>query len=309
MSNVLKAFNNIVNFGSNDLSSYSSTYLIRINAVGEQLEYYVKDAFANSFTDKQPKKEKKYSEVFSYQGSQNNPPDLILKRGDAFEIKKIGSPKSHIQLNSSPPKDRLYFTDPRITTECKECEGEEAWGTKDLFYIIGYVLKGKINYLMFAQGVCYAAPKAVYERLDNALRNRIDSVINSLGLEKKDTVELGRVTKVDSLGITDLRIRGMWIIQNPIIAFSDHYQWNENSGFSLVGLMTKSKYDSFPSEDRHKLENNDQIQVKDMKIKDPNDSARRMEAKIIAFERQRFSLENFLKAQAKTTKGEPSTVN
>ncbi|NCS71306.1 MAG: NgoPII family restriction endonuclease, partial [Candidatus Aenigmarchaeota archaeon] len=46
--NILSPINNIVSFGSFDLKNYASTYLIRINAVGEQLEFFVKDAIADS---------------------------------------------------------------------------------------------------------------------------------------------------------------------------------------------------------------------------------------------------------------------
>lgn len=285
MSNVLKAFNNIANFGNNDLSGYSSTYLIRINAVGEQLEFYVKDSFADSFTERQPEKERRYNELFSYQGSQNNPPDLILRKGDAFEIKKIERGKrSHIQLNSSHPKDRLYSSDPRITEECRGCE-DLLWDTKDLFYVVGWTPKGRIRYLFFVQGVCYAAPKVVYERLDTELKNQFSGAIRSLGLEKKDTVELGRVTDVDPLGITELRIRGMWIIQNPVKIFSEHYQWNENADFSMVGIMTKEKYDSFPQEDRARLENNSRIQLTNMNARDPSNRESTIESKLIVSER------------------------
>ena len=49
-NNILRAILNIAAFGNNDLRSYASTYLNRINAVGEQLEFYIKDAVATSFT-------------------------------------------------------------------------------------------------------------------------------------------------------------------------------------------------------------------------------------------------------------------
>ena len=55
--NVLTAISNIVAFSNTDLKSYASTYLIRINAVGEQLEFYIKDALATSFKLPQAKKE------------------------------------------------------------------------------------------------------------------------------------------------------------------------------------------------------------------------------------------------------------
>ena len=47
-NNILRAILNIATFGNNDLKSYASTYLNRINAVGEQLEFYIKDSIANS---------------------------------------------------------------------------------------------------------------------------------------------------------------------------------------------------------------------------------------------------------------------
>ncbi len=74
--NVLTAIANIVAFGNNDLKSYASTYLIKINAVGEQLEFYIKDALAASFKLPQVKKQAAYSQVFSYLGNQNNPSSL-----------------------------------------------------------------------------------------------------------------------------------------------------------------------------------------------------------------------------------------
>lgn len=71
---------------------------------------------------------------FSYLGNQNNPPDVILKGGDAIEIKKIQSKSSAIALNSSYPKNKLYSNDPRIT---KACKNSEVWKVKDMIYVIG----------------------------------------------------------------------------------------------------------------------------------------------------------------------------
>ena len=101
-NNILQAILNIASYKNNDLKSYASTYLNRINAVGEQLEFYIKDAIASSFKLSQNKKEEEYSKVFSWLGNQNHPPDIIIKNGDAFEIKKIESLKSALALNSSP---------------------------------------------------------------------------------------------------------------------------------------------------------------------------------------------------------------
>src|SRR3989344_4160831 len=142
-NNILSAISNIVSFGTYNLKSYASTYLIRINAVGEQLEFYVKDAIADSLKLSQDKKETAYAKVFSYLGNQNNPPDMIIKNSDAFEIKKIENAKSSLALNSSPPKDKLLSSDIRITNACRNCE-KDKWTEKDLFYIVGNAINGKI---------------------------------------------------------------------------------------------------------------------------------------------------------------------
>ena len=98
--NILRAILNIVSFGNTNLKSYASTYLSRVNAVGEQLEFYLKDAIASSFNLAQNKKEEEYSRVFSYSGNQNNPPDMIIRKGDAFEIKKIKTPSASLALKN-----------------------------------------------------------------------------------------------------------------------------------------------------------------------------------------------------------------
>ena len=47
--------------------------------------------------------------------------------------------------------------------------------------------------------------------------------------------------------------------------------------------MKKDKYDSFPKEDRQRLESNKALSVKDIEIKDPNNPAKQLDSKLIAF--------------------------
>lgn len=281
-NNILSAINNIVSFKTYDLKGYALTYLIRINAIGEQLEFYTKDAIANSFKLPHNKKEAVYTKVFSYLGNQNNPPDMIIKNGDAFEIKKIESPRSSLALNSSPPKDRLLSIDIRITNACRNCE-TNIWEEKDLFYVIGHATKGKIKYLFFIHGRCYAAKHIVYDKVHNPIKKEVDSIIDSLGLEKGGTVEIGKVKRVDPLGITELRIRGMWQIQNPLRVYENLCKIEDSDKFHLFALMRKDKYDTFPKNDSKNLEVNNNISVKDIEIKDPNNPAEIIEAKLISF--------------------------
>jgi len=279
-NNILTAFQTLATFKSNDLKNYASTYLNRINASGEQLEYYVKDAVANSLTFNDAKRKVQYNKVFSYLGNQNNPPDFIIRGGDAFEIKKIESPKSNLALNSSPPKDRLYRDDPRITEACRNIEAK-SWQEKDLFYTIGHAKGGLVRYLFFVHGKCYAADKAVYSRMHSELRQDITDALKKRNLEfSKDTVELGKVRRVDPLGITELRIRGMWSIQNPLEVFESDCAFDNNKNFSAFALMKKSKFESFPKSDVQTLQGSE-IAVTDVKVKDPNNPAILMDAKLI----------------------------
>ena len=88
-TNILRAILNISSFGNFNLKNYSSNYLNRVNAVGDQLEFYIRDSLASSFKLSQEQKEETYQKTFSWLGNQNHPPDLIVKESDAFEIKKI----------------------------------------------------------------------------------------------------------------------------------------------------------------------------------------------------------------------------
>jgi hypothetical protein len=278
---ILTAISNISKFRNNDLKGYFATYPIRINAVGQQLEFYVKDAICGAFES--GKKEKEINQckgVFSYLGNQNNPPDLIIRGGDAFEIKKIQSLKASLALNNSPPKDRLHSNDPRITQHCRNIEGGN-WSSKELFYVVGCAQSGKLKYLFFVHGRCYAAEKEVYEKKASQLKKNIDSFFASEGWENAKTSELGRINRMDPLGITNFRIRGMWEIENPVKVFSYAYSFNLRRTFSLAAIMAKEKYDDFPTEEKAIIESNDKIASRTVDIKNPNNPAEMMRAQLI----------------------------
>lgn len=281
MPNILSAIANIFSFKENNLKKYATKYLIRINAVGDRLEFYIQDAVAGTFDKKHKEKEAEYKKIFSWQGSQNNPPDLIIKNGDAFEIKKIEGINSSLALNSSPPKNTLLSSDPRITKECKDCE--KNWKEKDIFYTVGSVNKNLVKYLFFVQGKCYTADHSVYDNLHSSLKREIESVLKEKRLQYKQTVELGGIDNTDPLGITSLRIRGMWNIKNPIEVFSDIINFDTKKDFSLFVIMEKEKYNSFPEEDRKRIENTKGIIIKDIKIKDPNNPQNFINSKLISF--------------------------
>lgn len=161
MSNLLQAIDQIVNNPIIQLTDYYSGRN-RANSVGDALENYVKDVFANSFDLPEIERLKKFEEVFSYAGNQNNPPDLILRNGDAIETKKVQSPTSALALNSSYPKDKLYSNNPMLTQACKNCE---SWTMKDIIYVIGYTSDTNLKCLWLVYGDCFAADKEVYEKI------------------------------------------------------------------------------------------------------------------------------------------------
>ncbi len=281
-TNLLIAIKNIVESPLSNIV-YHNNSSNRANLAGDSLELYIKDVFCNSLqTETTAEKNKIFSQNFSYIGNQNNPPDLIIRNGDAIEIKKIENLNSAIALNSSYPKAKLHADSPMITKSCRECED---WREKDILYVIGVVAKENIlKSLWFVYGDCYAAEKEIYEKIKNTISEGLEELPN---LELAQTNELGRVNKVDPLGITCLRIRGMWHIDNPNRVF-DYLTKNSEDEFSLNAVLLRSKYDSFPVEDRKALENlkNTNFSISNINIKSPNNPANLLDAVLISFGRK-----------------------
>lgn len=280
MTNILEAIYNIANhqdFGIKNLYSGRN----RANNMGEALENYIKDAFAGTFgiTDELQRMQS-FNQKFSWLGNQNHPPDIMIKDGDAIEVKKTQSAKSDLALNSSYPKSDIHATSPMITKECKDCEN---WTVKDLIYCVGHTSDETLNSLWLVYGNIYAAKHETYQRIKNTISDGIGTIPD---VEFAETKELGRVNRVDPLGITNLRIRGMWQIQNPRKAFDYLHQTTE-SEFELVCVIPTEKYNSFPNESKTKIE---ELKIKGfsstaVKAKDPNNPANLIDCKLIIFEK------------------------
>jgi hypothetical protein len=280
MSNLIQAILNIVNNTQIDINHITHGNN-RANNIGMGLEEYIQDVFANTsnIQDAQQKLSI-FEQIFSYQGNKNNPPDLILKNSDSIEIKKLESYNTAIALNSSYPKSKLFSDSSMITTACRRCE--ENWAVKDMLYAIGNVPKNTntLKSLWFVYGDCFCADKEIYERIKDTISNGITSIPN---VEFTETNELGKVKKVDPLGVTDLRIRGMWHIENPTKIFNYIYQYDETKSFQLICLMKNEKYHSFPLADREMLESLNTVNVSDVRIKNPNNPVNLLDAKLIVF--------------------------
>lgn len=260
------------------LPSYSLKQLYknnnRIQRKGDPLEYFIKDAFCGTLSESDSTVvDTCYSEVFSYLGNANNPPDLMLRGGDAIEVKKIATLKAQISLNSSHPKNKLYSDDALLKKACRECE---IWSEKDIIYAIGSVNDdNQLLSLWLVYGSVYAASKETYESMGNKIR---ESIRQHSYAELSATNELARVNKVDPLGITYLRVRGMWGIEHPSKVF-DYLLSGDVS--CIHALIPEEKYQSFERSQRQSIEVNPRIRVECVRVKYPDNPALRIDARHI----------------------------
>lgn len=278
--NILEAFYNIVK-NPNATINPARISSNRINNVGDALEGYVKDLVVGlaDTNVSDIERDQLYSNAFSWLGNKGNPPDSIIRGGDAIEVKKIETLNSDLQLNSSYPKNKLHSDDTRISNGARNAE---VWSTKDIIYAVGSVKNNsEIERLWFIYGDCYSASREVYERLVSAVSNVVRATPD---VEFHETNELGRVQKVDPLGITHLRIRGMWIILNPSILYSNLVKKTENKQFYL--LMRENKYATFPITSRKKIESltENGFSAESVEIRDPDNPAILLKARFLKYE-------------------------
>lgn len=252
----------------------------RANQAGDALEQYIKDVFSGSLNLSETERIQRYSEVFSYLGNNSNPPDMMLKHGDAIEVKKIESPNSALALNSSYPKAKLFAHSNMISTACRHAEN---WQEKDLIYAVGVVNKqNQLKQLCMVYGEDYCADEECYLRIKSTIKQGVENIS---GVEFAETNELGRVNRIDPLGVTYLRVRGMWGIDNPWSVFHYVYQKDTSKAFNFMCLINENKWQSLPNtQDLLNLQNNN-LTIRDVQIKNPNNPAQLKNAKLICFSR------------------------
>lgn len=280
MGNILSAIKSIVANSSLDVVENPNEIIHnRANQMGIALEDYVKNAFANCIG--QSEREIKYArnKTFSYLGNSNNPPDAMLAGSDAIEIKKLESlVTSQLQLNSSYPKNKLYSNNPKISSTCRTCE---EWDEKDMLYIVGQVKNQELHNIFFIYGDLYCDSHEVYESTENAIKEGLHSLE---GVEFAETNELGRVNKVDHLEISDLRVRGMWLIKSPFIQFDYLTEKLNDYTFKLVALIPEHKYFSFENVDEFEEFCEDKgVSISDEEIEDPQNPANLIKSKLIIY--------------------------
>lgn len=279
MSNILSAIINLISDPQLELGNYYNSRH-RANAEGDSLEEYIKDLFAGTLREENEQiRLKKISTVFSYLGNDSNPPDAMLYGGDAIEVKKIESVQGDIQLNSSHPKCKLCSNSNMITAGCRNAE-DGKWVEKDLLYIVGSVKNKNLKSLFMVYGMDYAAEEETYLRIKRTIKNGVEELPN---IQFAETDELGRLNKVDPLGITSLRIRGMWILQNPWKAFSYITRLDTSKQFEFCAIINENKYNLYSNKNELEKIKNESLSITDIKIKNPNNPATLINAKMIRF--------------------------
>jgi len=243
MADVLLSFYNIVvGQFSYDGSEYSTN---RMNRMGDKFEAFVKNSFLAQPDD--ARAASTLSSVFSYLGSSTRPPDAIVRNSDVLEIKKVGSLTGQLQFNSSYPKQKITFDDEMISTKCRNAED---WTERDVVYYIGVIppTSDFPSDILIVGGDCFAASKNCYQE---TFRQVQSALTDKFGPRLSTSKELGRINKVDPLSKTSLRIRGMWLVDNPI-------QWlaqaRLSSDFQITMVLSCEKYNQYNEQSKNTLE-------------------------------------------------------
>lgn len=259
MNNIISAIINLVENPKTKLIRKGSSHN-RANNMGEALEEYVKDLFANTVDiEDEQIRNAAISATFSYLGNQNNPPDSMLHGGDAIEVKKIESKNSALALNSSYPKAKLFADSPMIKKECRECEN---WTVKDIIYAVGVLNKETqtLDSLAFVYGEDYCANKEIYENLKNT--------------DLSDPLKVSNIYLKTSL----------WEMKNPFKTFSYIYK-TQIKGFDFMCIINTDKFHTFENASNlyELATKNKNLEIKDIYIKDPNNPDNLKTAKLITF--------------------------
>lgn len=253
----------------------------KINKVGDLAEIYIKDLYCNSiYVNNLADKREEYKKYFSYLGGKNSPPDAIISGGEAIEIKKQENMSfGDISLNSSHPSDFLYNESSLINRECRECES--SWDKKHMVYsILNFDAKAKeLKSVWFIYGNCFAAKKETYQKIKEAIKEAIANLSN---LSLSETNELGKVLNIDDMGITSLRVRGMWNISHPEKIFKTYLKdldLNKKTVYKLLMLEEDFKnLDTFTLKEVDIAIKENLITKKDIDIPNPNNKEKTLKA-------------------------------
>ena len=252
----------------------------RANLAGDALEEYIQDLFAGTFDiEDYQRRLEEISDVFSYLGNNSNPPDAMLRGGDAIEVKKIESDNSALALNSSYPKHKVHSDSTMISKACRDAED---WTEKDIIYAVGVVKQKRLKHLCMVYGMDYCASDECYSRIKSTIKNGVEQIP---GLEFTETNELGKLNRIDPLGVTYLRVRGMWGIENPWRVFDYVYTRDMSKDFTFMCIINEEKWQEFDNTDLlcELAYDKKKLNIDEGKIKNPDNPAQLKDAKLITF--------------------------
>lgn len=279
--NVLVGFMSLMDNAGADLRVLPSGKN-RANSVGAAFELFVKEAFADILGEDidEVSRDAILNQRFSWLGDDNKSPDALLRGGIALEIKKSESLAGAIQLNSSPPRQKLLRDDPRVSTGAKNAEN---WVERDLAYVVGHTSQTFLERVWIVYGDCLAANAGVYSEIFDLVKESISSHLED-GILEEHTTELAKLKKVDPQDRSDLRVRPMWSLESPDKAFSNLIA--DKRGRLINLLLRESTYRSLPETDRRELENRENVGLRNtiVSIPDPDNAGLEIEARFISYE-------------------------
>ena len=282
--NIIDAIITIIHAQNYDIGRFSiaGTANNRANAAGDSLEDFVKAAFSGSLNLDRRERQEQYDKYFSYQGSAGNPPDIMLRGGDAIEVKKLqGTGLGNLQLNSSHPKQTLRSDSSLINEDCRNAED---WTEKDMIYVVGCLKNNAIKHVSMVYGTDYCASEDLYLNLKHRLQQYIRAIDD---VHHSDSNEIDHIKHIDPLDITDLRIRGMWLLKTPLSTFNYLYRRDYNKDFSLMCIINDKKWHTFDNRSALEAlaEYNPDVDIQNVMVKNPDDPSKYIAAKLITYSR------------------------
>lgn len=144
--------------------------------------------------------------------------------------------------------------------------------------------KNILKSLCFVYGTDYCASDEVYSRIKTTIKNGVEAIS---GVQFTESKELGHIKKVDPLGITYMRVRGMWGIENPFKVFNYIYERDNSKEFNFMCIIDYEKWKSLYNV-KELLElalQVKELEIVDVEIKNPDNPAKLIGAKLIKFSR------------------------
>ena len=256
MSDVLQGLAHLIKHSNFQLPSLRGTSGPTSTPTGKPFEVYCKDWLSLLPPNNIIQRETFYNNAFAYQGSANNPPDVMFKggnKGDAFEFKKMESKSGALQLNSSFPKNLLHVTSPGLLDECIKCE---TWSQRNFYYVLGRIKKGneRVSTLWVVDGEFMATSHNVYEQIFQSLKGSVNNFISANNLKNINSKELGRCRKIDPSDSTVLRIRSMWELESPQKTFQSLSGVKIDQNESVLhALIMEKKWNQYPVQSQNEI--------------------------------------------------------